>query len=167
METGKWRSAREGPLLEQCPRPWLAEKNGRVQVTFLPNGKPGIPRDGWIDPKQLAKFIYDCSCSAHEGCMPTRTVGLSGKITMKSEWNTCFQEASTAQLAKLEATNWGQGATPKTAVQTQTVEVGQTIAQVEQILGAPQRILKAGTKIIYVYSDFKVTFADGKVADVQ
>ncbi len=144
----------------------FAEKNGRVQVTFLPNGKPGIPRDGWIDPGFLAKFSYDCSCSADRGCSPTRTVGLRGKITMTSEWNTCFQEASAAQLAKLEATNWGQAA--QTAmVQTQTVELGQTVGEVEAILGSPQRILKAGTKVIYVYADFKVTFENGKVVDLQ
>ena len=85
---------------------------------------------------------------------------------MTSEWNTCFQEASSAHLAKLESTNWGQAVSAEGA-QTQTVQLGQTVAEVEQILGAPQKILKAGVKVIYVYSDFKVTFENGKVLDVE
>jgi hypothetical protein len=146
----------------------FSEKNGRVQVKFFANAEQvGLPRDGWIDPKQLSKFSYDCSCSVDEGCNPTRTRGLRGKFTMSSEWNTCFQEARDARLAALKASNWGQAATASTGVQTKTVELGQTIEQVEQILGKPQKILKAGAKVIYVYPDLKVTFENGKVADFQ
>ncbi len=47
------------------------------------------------------------------------------------------------------------------------VQQGQTIAQVEQALGKPAKILTAGAKVIYVYRDLKVTFTNGKVADVQ
>jgi len=47
------------------------------------------------------------------------------------------------------------------------IQQGQTIAQVEQALGKPSKILTAGTKVIYVYRDLKVTFTNGKVADVQ
>jgi hypothetical protein len=86
---------------------------------------------------------------------------------MDSEWNTCFQEARDAHLALLKANNWGQPAAASTEAQTKTVELGQTIEQVDQILGAPQKILKAGTKVIYVYPDLKVTFENGKVADLQ
>jgi hypothetical protein len=145
----------------------FSEKNGRVQVTFFPNAEQtGLPWTGWIDPKQLSKFSYDCSCSADKGCMPTRTRGLRGKITMDSEWNTCFQEARDTHLAALKANNWGQSAAASTEA-PKTVEVGQTIEQVDQILGAPQKILKAGTKVIYIYQDLKVTFENGKVADLQ
>ena len=50
----------------------FSEKHGRVQVKFFPNMEQvGIPWDGWIDPKQLSKFSYDCSCSVNEGCNPT------------------------------------------------------------------------------------------------
>lgn len=146
----------------------FSEKNGRVQITFFANAEQvGLPLTGWIDPKQLSKFSYDCSCSADKGCMPTRTRGLRGKITMDSEWNTCFREARDTHLAELKANNWGQSAAASTEVQTKTVELGQTIEQVDQILGPPQKILKAGTKVIYVYQDLKVTFEHGKVTDLQ
>lgn len=54
-----------------------------------------------------------------------------------------------------------------TAVQTKTIALGQTRAQVEEILGKPERIVDLGAKVSYVYKDMKVVFTDGKVADVQ
>jgi hypothetical protein len=53
------------------------------------------------------------------------------------------------------------------AASTKTIALGQTRAQVEDILGKPERIVDLGAKVIYVYKDMKVTFVDGKVADVQ
>ena len=47
------------------------------------------------------------------------------------------------------------------------IEMGQTIDQVTQALGTPTRIVNLGAKKIYVYKDMKITFKDGKVADVQ
>lgn len=54
-----------------------------------------------------------------------------------------------------------------TAVQTKTIGLGQTRAQVEEILGKPERIVDLGAKVTYVYKDMKVVFVDGKVSDVQ
>lgn len=48
-----------------------------------------------------------------------------------------------------------------------TVEVGQTADQVVGCLGQPEKIIKVSPKQIYVYKDFKITFLDGKVSDVQ
>jgi hypothetical protein len=53
------------------------------------------------------------------------------------------------------------------AAATKTISLGQTRAQVEDILGKPDRIVDLGVKVIYVYKDMKVTFLEGKVADVQ
>jgi hypothetical protein len=53
------------------------------------------------------------------------------------------------------------------AASTQSVELGQTPAQVEAILGRPDKIVNLGTKKIYVYKDMKIVFIDEKVADVQ
>jgi hypothetical protein len=53
------------------------------------------------------------------------------------------------------------------AASTKTIALGQTRAQVEDILGKPERIVDLGAKVIYVYKDMKVTFVDGKVTDVQ
>lgn len=53
------------------------------------------------------------------------------------------------------------------ASQTKTVALGQTQDQVKSILGAPDKILDLGQKVIYVYKDIKVIFVDGKVSDIQ
>jgi hypothetical protein len=47
------------------------------------------------------------------------------------------------------------------------VQLGMTTDQVQSILGKPQKIFNVGAKQIYVYQDVKVTFQNGKVADVQ
>ncbi len=48
-----------------------------------------------------------------------------------------------------------------------TIALGQTPAQVTASKGAPKQIVKLGTKQIYVYSDMKIIFMNGKVSDVQ
>ncbi|HUZ93620.1 MAG TPA: hypothetical protein VMU57_01770 [Edaphobacter sp.] len=53
------------------------------------------------------------------------------------------------------------------AAQTKTVALGQTPDQVKSALGAPDKIVNLGSKMIYVYKDMKVIFMDGKVSDVQ
>ncbi len=47
------------------------------------------------------------------------------------------------------------------------VSLGQTIGQVNAILGTPTRVVDLGAKKVYVYKDMKVTFAAGKVSDIQ
>src|SRR5208282_2612798 len=47
------------------------------------------------------------------------------------------------------------------------IEKGQTPEQVKAALGQPDKIVNLGAKQIFVYKDIKVTFINGKVADVQ
>ena len=39
--------------------------------------------------------------------------------------------------------------------------------QVTQSLGKPNKIVNLGTKQLYIYTDMKITFVNGKVTDVQ
>jgi hypothetical protein len=48
-----------------------------------------------------------------------------------------------------------------------TIELGQSPEQVLAALGQPQKVVDLGNKKIFVYKDLKITFVDGKVADVQ
>jgi hypothetical protein len=48
-----------------------------------------------------------------------------------------------------------------------TVQLGMTTGEVQSVLGKPEKIFNLGAKQIYVYKDVKVTFQNGKVADVQ
>lgn len=48
-----------------------------------------------------------------------------------------------------------------------TIQMGQSMDEVQSALGAPTKIVNLGPKQIYVYKDLKVTFIRGKVVDVQ
>ena len=54
-----------------------------------------------------------------------------------------------------------------TSAAPKSIELGQTPAQVEEIIGKPEKIIKLGEKTIFVYKDMKVTFINGKLTDVQ
>ncbi len=47
------------------------------------------------------------------------------------------------------------------------IEIGQTPAEVESIVGSPEQIIELGSKKIYVYKNMKITFINGKLSDVQ
>jgi hypothetical protein len=47
------------------------------------------------------------------------------------------------------------------------ISLGQTIAEVVAALGNPKRIVNLDAKRIYVYSDIKITFTNGKVTNVE
>jgi hypothetical protein len=56
---------------------------------------------------------------------------------------------------------------PPPPADPKTVSLGETAAQVIASVGQPSKILKPAGKQIFVYSDMKVTFINGKVSDVQ
>jgi hypothetical protein len=56
---------------------------------------------------------------------------------------------------------------PAQASSTGKVVAGQSVEQVEALLGAPHRVAKVGSKTIYFYAHLKVQFVDGKVSEVQ
>jgi hypothetical protein len=60
-----------------------------------------------------------------------------------------------------------QPAQEQTQAEPQTIQLGMTTDQVQAALGKPEKIFNVGAKQIYVYKDVKVTFQNGKVADVQ
>jgi len=73
------------------------------------------------------------------------------------------QQAQTGQPSGQEQ----QPAQGQPQTQTQTIELGQTIEQVQSILGQPEKVVNLGAKQIYLYKDLKVTFLNGKVSEVQ
>ena len=50
---------------------------------------------------------------------------------------------------------------------TETITLGQTIAEVVAMKGQPKNILNFAAKQIYVYPDMKITFVKGKISDVN
>ena len=56
---------------------------------------------------------------------------------------------------------------PQQQSEPATIQLGMTTDQVQSTLGKPEKIFNVGAKQIYVDKDVKVTFQNGKVADVQ
>ena len=48
-----------------------------------------------------------------------------------------------------------------------TIQLGQSIDDVTNLLGTPTKVVNLGVKQIYIYKDMKVVFLRGRVADVQ
>ncbi len=70
-----------------------------------------------------------------------------------------------AAAAVAEFAKWFK--TDTEASESRTVKLGQTPAEVEAILGAPDKRIDLGPKKVYVYKDMKIVFTNGQVADVQ
>lgn len=69
-------------------------------------------------------------------------------------------QATAADSAGIPASGAGDSA-------TLTIAAGQTVSQVVALKGPPSQIANVGPKQIYVYADMKITFMNGRIADVQ
>jgi hypothetical protein len=89
-----------------------------------------------------------------------------GKVFLISEDNQQNDNQNQGNASGQQAPQQ-QDAQPQQQSEPATVQLGMTTDQVQSILGKPQKIFNVGAKQIYVYQDVKVTFQNGKVADVQ
>jgi hypothetical protein len=88
--------------------------------------------------------------------------------TVAAQINQQFQQGTQDEQATVNAPAGGAPAPiPAPAAPPATISLGLTTDQVVGILGQPKNIVDLGAKKIYVYQGIKVTFNDGKVADVQ
>ncbi len=69
--------------------------------------------------------------------------------------------ATTVDDSSLSGRSNNPGGAPK------KVQLGDSRKRVEEILGQPEAMADLGSKVVYVYRSFKVTFVDGRVSDVQ
>lgn len=94
-----------------------------------------------------------------------RTIPIRFKAALSFHYARGEMEKATvagfATLAREFITTEIEASAPK------TIELGQSIAQVEAILGKPETVVKLGARTIYTYKNMKVIFTDGKVSDVQ
>jgi hypothetical protein len=91
------------------------------------------------------------------------TIGEVLSIDTSSNGGQQPQDSSAQQQRQQQQPSEQQAPPP----QPPTIQLGQTVEQVQAVLGQPDKIVNLGTKVIYVYRDLKVTFMDGKVADAQ
>jgi hypothetical protein len=85
--------------------------------------------------------------------------------------NAINQQAQAANQVEQEVTTQASaadaGAPAQATAPPATISLGQTMDQVQAMLGDPKQIVDLGSKKIYVYANMKVIFIDGKVSDVQ
>jgi hypothetical protein len=96
---------------------------------------------------------------------PSRDTNAAAEISAQSQAADKVEEETLAQLAELNRAQANDAASPPAA--PPTISVGQTVEEVTAALGAPTKVVDLGTKKIYVYEDFRVTFTGNKVTDVQ
>ena len=78
------------------------------------------------------------------------------------------QQQGGQQPGQQQGGGQGQGGQQQQAqTEPQTIQMGMTTDQVQASLGQPSKVVNLGPKQIYVYKDLKVTFLNGRVADVQ
>ena len=89
------------------------------------------------------------------------TIGQLLAISDDSQQGGADQQGGQQQGGQQGGQDQGGGQPP------QTIQMGMTIDQVQASLGQPSKVVNLGPKQIYVYKDLKVTFLNGRVADVQ
>jgi len=90
-----------------------------------------------------------------------------GKVFLIADDNQQAQgNGSGQQMSQQQAPPPPQAA-PQQQSEPATIQLGMTTDEVQSALGKPDKIFNLGAKQIYVYKDVKVTFQNGKVADVQ
>jgi hypothetical protein len=77
------------------------------------------------------------------------------------------EAASTAPTGGVDGGTPAPPPAQAAAAPTVTIALGQTISEVTSALGPPVTVIDLGAKKVYKYKDMKITFKDGKVADVE
>ncbi len=112
-------------------------------------GQSGLPMS---PPDSAGTFDAPLAAEVHPDDNASRELSQAEQEATQAEQNVIDQSAIVAGQAGTEPV---------------TISLGQTIDQVVAVQGQPKKIVDLGNKTIYVYPDIKVTFIDGRLADVQ
>jgi len=134
---------------------------GELQTNAGKNGMPAMPR-GAEAPAQTASFVQSA---------PPPDQSIANELQQQVR-EADKVEADVVTEARQEDSSIGAqppagGPGPAPQGGPVTIGLGQTISQVVDAMGSPKQIVDLGPKQIYVYSNMKVIFMDGKVSDVQ
>jgi hypothetical protein len=191
--TGAECAVSQGDVLQFSPAT-PATADGRILVVMASKGgvecRRGVPVDvPFAQLQDLQNYMREtvdgglASLQSHQGGLPTPPPSAMATAATASFVSAApppdpnagalitqqMQDADKAEQATLSQPAASDALPPVPAPQapTTTVSLGQTTDQVTGSLGQPKSIMDLGAKKIYVYPDFKVTFKDGKVSDVE
>lgn len=88
------------------------------------------------------------------------------QLALRFEYDGGLQAVDTERILK-DVSSFFTTESEAASSDVNTIKIGQTPEEVLAILGAPEKKVDPGSKLIYMYKDMKIVFVDGKVADVQ
>ncbi len=88
------------------------------------------------------------------------------QLALRFEYDGGLQAVETERIIK-DVSSFFTTESEAASSDVNTVKLGQTPEEVVAILGAPEKKVDLGTKLIYMYKDMKIVFVGGKVADVE
>lgn len=155
-------------------------------VTGITAQKDGILVNTFSDPFNDVRYYGEIKFAFPKGAVPSaddfaKTVselitvqpgddsGNQGQGDQGNQGDQGSQPAQEAAPAEAPAAPMQEIAPPPPPADAPppTIAIGQTIDEVTAGFGQPEKIVKLGVKVIYVYKDMKVTFRNGKVSDVE
>jgi hypothetical protein len=123
---------------------------------YLYEDHPNPKRDGiWF--KILSVDTYDVQDHG-------QTKQKRGDLLVDFYYDKPLLEMTTDQVLA-DLSKWLK--TENEASESNTVKIGQSAQEVEEILGKPEKRIDLGEKKVFVYKDMKIIFIKGKVSDVQ
>ena len=128
----------------------LKSKQGKGGLPALPASASGMP--------MMAQFAMDA---------PPPDATAQQQITAQAQDADKAEQEVLAQAGSGDAAVAAAPAVAAPPAPPAEIALGQTVDQVTGALGQPKNMVDLGAKKIYVFKDMKVTFKDGKVADVQ
>lgn len=88
------------------------------------------------------------------------------QLALRFEYDGGLQAVETERILK-DVSSFFTTESEAASSDVNTIKLGQTPEEVVAILGAPEKKVDLGGKLIYMYKDMKIVFVDGKVADVE
>jgi len=134
------------------------------QYTFKPGDRVYLFD---IDVKDSEIWFWFVSCDAYSITKGGDTRQTRYKGIVIYQFAKGYLETADLQKIKEEITSVLVTEDQAKAASTKTIELNQTFEQVEAVLGKPEKIVRLGSKTVYIYKDMKITFIEGKVTDVQ
>ena len=134
---------------------------GELQTNSGKGGLPALPR-GAAAPATTASFAQDAPPPDQQIAAELQQQVKEAERVEQDVVTEARQEDSS-----IAAPPPYSGSAPQSQGAPATISLGQTISQVVNAMGSPKQIVDLGPKQIYVYSNMKIIFMDGKVSDVQ
>ena len=183
---GQERFLSEGDVLQLQGAPPPNSAYAEVQV--LASRDPGVPRGSWVSvslmdlqemqnhmragidrglgdlqSRQGQDGLPPLPAQARGGSDAPYASGLQPDANAATELSQVAQEADSSGQTMLYPSPQGAADAPS----NQTLSLGMTESEVRALLGNPRETANVGARKIVIYPNFKITYTNGRVTDIQ